>query len=304
MAENAFQEIEQTNLDLLMNAASWLRNRPDTLGIPPHTHVALTLSVDPFLRSRLILVPSAVAVMLIIAHGDHRLHGPTSITNDENQPLDLDLGWHFLRDPPRLLGARARRRLDRKRAAAARNADPARTDRRPGSQRAEARRSNGATSAWSSSAAGKESVAGRWSSPMTWRPSRTGLETLVRNLKELRKSLDSGSIAGSAGIVWPGSAGRDGQALGGIDRGRTNRRRADRDPRCRQDRAYVRYVRPGGYRRHRDRRQQIVDRGRLALDRLARARRDGRADLSGRVGDHQATRPGHSRRRGRRGNGG
>ncbi len=69
MAENVFQEIEQTNLDLLMNAASWLRNRPDTQGIPPHTHVALTLSVDPFLRSRLILVPSAVAAMLIIAMG-------------------------------------------------------------------------------------------------------------------------------------------------------------------------------------------------------------------------------------------
>jgi hypothetical protein len=69
MAENFIQEIEQTNLDLLMNAASWLRNRPDTQGIPPHTHVALTLAVDPFLRSRLILVPSAVAVMLIIALG-------------------------------------------------------------------------------------------------------------------------------------------------------------------------------------------------------------------------------------------
>jgi hypothetical protein len=69
MAENVFQEIEQTNLDLLMNAASWLRNRPDTQGIPPHTHVALTLSVDPNLRSRLILVPTAVAVMLLIAMG-------------------------------------------------------------------------------------------------------------------------------------------------------------------------------------------------------------------------------------------
>ena len=52
-----------------MNAASWLRDRPDTQGIPPHTHVALTLSVDPFLRSRLILIPSAVATMLIVAMG-------------------------------------------------------------------------------------------------------------------------------------------------------------------------------------------------------------------------------------------
>jgi hypothetical protein len=69
MAENIMQEYEPTNLDLLMNAASWLRNRPDTQGIPPHTHVALTLSVNPFLRSRLILVPSAVAAMMIIAMG-------------------------------------------------------------------------------------------------------------------------------------------------------------------------------------------------------------------------------------------
>ena len=69
MAENVFQEVERTNLDLLMNAASWLRGRPDTQGIAPQTHVALTLSVDPYLRSRLILVPSVVALMLIIAMG-------------------------------------------------------------------------------------------------------------------------------------------------------------------------------------------------------------------------------------------
>ncbi|MFI5454700.1 MAG: Gldg family protein [Isosphaerales bacterium] len=69
MAENVFQEYERTNLDLLMNAASWLRGRPDTQGIAPHTHVALTLSVDPSLRSRLILVPSFVAVMLFVAMG-------------------------------------------------------------------------------------------------------------------------------------------------------------------------------------------------------------------------------------------
>ena len=69
MAENVFQEIERTNLDLLMNAASWLRERPNTQGIAPGTHIALTLSVDPLLRSRLILVPSVVAVLLIVAMG-------------------------------------------------------------------------------------------------------------------------------------------------------------------------------------------------------------------------------------------
>jgi hypothetical protein len=69
MAENVFQELERTNLDLLMIAAGWLRGRSDTLGIPPHTHVALTLSVDPRLRQQLILAPSVVAMLVIIALG-------------------------------------------------------------------------------------------------------------------------------------------------------------------------------------------------------------------------------------------
>ena len=68
-AENLLQDIAPSNLDMLMNAASWLRERPDTLGIAPKTHVALTLAVDDQLRSRLIMVPSATAVMLIIAMG-------------------------------------------------------------------------------------------------------------------------------------------------------------------------------------------------------------------------------------------
>jgi hypothetical protein len=69
MAENIIQEIERTNLDILMNSAGWLRGREDTLGIAPKMHVALTLSVDPYLRSRLILVPSVVALLSIIAMG-------------------------------------------------------------------------------------------------------------------------------------------------------------------------------------------------------------------------------------------
>jgi hypothetical protein len=69
MADNLLQDLAPSNLDLLMNAASWLRGRPDTLGIAPQTHVALTLAVDDLLRSRLIMVPSATAAMLIIAMG-------------------------------------------------------------------------------------------------------------------------------------------------------------------------------------------------------------------------------------------
>ncbi len=69
MADNQFQDVALSNLDILMNAASWLRGRPDSLGIAPKTHVAMTLAVDETLRSRLIMVPSATAVMLIIAMG-------------------------------------------------------------------------------------------------------------------------------------------------------------------------------------------------------------------------------------------
>jgi hypothetical protein len=69
LGDNIFQEIEPTNLDLLMNAASWLRDRPNTLGLPAQTHVALTLTASPLLQSRLVMVPTVVSVLLIIAIG-------------------------------------------------------------------------------------------------------------------------------------------------------------------------------------------------------------------------------------------
>jgi hypothetical protein len=69
LAANAVQAIEPTNLDLLMNAASWLRGRPDALGIAANTHVALTLTADPLLRSKLVLVPTILATLAIIGVG-------------------------------------------------------------------------------------------------------------------------------------------------------------------------------------------------------------------------------------------
>jgi hypothetical protein len=69
LADNIFQEIEPTNLDLLMNAASWLRNRPDTLGLAPKTHVALTLTANPVLQWRLILIPTVTSMLVIIGMG-------------------------------------------------------------------------------------------------------------------------------------------------------------------------------------------------------------------------------------------
>ena len=69
MAGNPFLEVEPTNLDLLMNAIHWLRGQSEMGGIAPKTHVALTLSADPILRTRLILVPTVMAVLLIIGLG-------------------------------------------------------------------------------------------------------------------------------------------------------------------------------------------------------------------------------------------
>ena len=69
IADNVVQGIEPTNLDLVMNAASWLRGRPDAVGIAPKTHVALTLTADPLLRARLVFVPTIIALITIIGAG-------------------------------------------------------------------------------------------------------------------------------------------------------------------------------------------------------------------------------------------
>jgi ABC-type uncharacterized transport system len=69
LADNVVLGIEPTNLDLVMNAASWLRGRPDAVGVTASTHVALTLTADSLLRSRLVLVPTVMAVLGIIAAG-------------------------------------------------------------------------------------------------------------------------------------------------------------------------------------------------------------------------------------------
>jgi hypothetical protein len=69
LAENIVQGIEPTNLDLVMNAVSWLRERPAAVGVAPKTHVALTLAADPVLRWRLVMVPTVAALLAIIGLG-------------------------------------------------------------------------------------------------------------------------------------------------------------------------------------------------------------------------------------------
>jgi hypothetical protein len=72
MADNPFlsdSTFAPANLDLLMNSVSWLRQTPENLGISPKTHVSLTLTAEPVVRARLILVPTVMAVLLIVTLG-------------------------------------------------------------------------------------------------------------------------------------------------------------------------------------------------------------------------------------------
>ena len=69
LADDRLLKIELTNLDLLMNTVGWLRSREELLGIAPKTHVSETLTADPALRARLVLVPTVMAFLLIITAG-------------------------------------------------------------------------------------------------------------------------------------------------------------------------------------------------------------------------------------------
>jgi hypothetical protein len=69
VADNFFLGIEPANLDLLMNAVGWLRGKSELRGITPKAHVALALSANPTLRARLVLVPTVMAMLLIIGLG-------------------------------------------------------------------------------------------------------------------------------------------------------------------------------------------------------------------------------------------
>ena len=69
MADNAVLQLSPVNLDLLMNALSWLRGKAELGGIPAKTHVAMTLTADPVVRARLVLVPTVMAVLLILTLG-------------------------------------------------------------------------------------------------------------------------------------------------------------------------------------------------------------------------------------------
>jgi hypothetical protein len=72
LADNKYLQADPSNLDLLMNAVSWLRGREDLTGpgpIPPTVHQSVFLNADPVLKARLVLVPTVMAMLLIITLG-------------------------------------------------------------------------------------------------------------------------------------------------------------------------------------------------------------------------------------------
>ena len=69
LADNRLLRAEATNIDLLMNAVSWLRGKPELIGIAPKTHEALLFAADPGLQLRLVMVPTLAAGVVIVGLG-------------------------------------------------------------------------------------------------------------------------------------------------------------------------------------------------------------------------------------------
>ena len=69
LADNPFVRQEPTNLDLLMNSVHWLSGRPGMVGIEAKTHESLIFAADPGLRLRLVMVPTLLAIIVIIGIG-------------------------------------------------------------------------------------------------------------------------------------------------------------------------------------------------------------------------------------------
>jgi hypothetical protein len=69
IADNPVVRLEPANLDLLMNALQWLRGRPSAMGIEAKKHESLFLAADMGLKNRLVMVPTLLAVLVIIGLG-------------------------------------------------------------------------------------------------------------------------------------------------------------------------------------------------------------------------------------------
>ncbi len=57
------------NRDLILNAISWLEDRPELAGIEPRTYVVRRLTASEDLRAKLVLLPTVMAIVVLLALG-------------------------------------------------------------------------------------------------------------------------------------------------------------------------------------------------------------------------------------------
>ena len=69
IGDNRLLRTDATNIDLLMNAVSWLRGKPEAIGIASKTHESLMFAADPGLQLRLVMVPTLAMVVVILGLG-------------------------------------------------------------------------------------------------------------------------------------------------------------------------------------------------------------------------------------------
>lgn len=80
--DNTTLQAHPVNADFLLDAVSWLRGNTDQLGISPATHETRALALPPEVRSRLVFLPTLLAILAIITAGltvgwsrrDHAMH--------------------------------------------------------------------------------------------------------------------------------------------------------------------------------------------------------------------------------------
>jgi len=69
VADNTTAAAWPANLDLVVNALSWLQDRPDLVGIAPSTNIARILQAGPNFRAKLVLLPTMMAVAVLVGLG-------------------------------------------------------------------------------------------------------------------------------------------------------------------------------------------------------------------------------------------
>ena len=242
MAENIFQDIERTNLDILMLAAGWLRGRPDTMGIAPEA----ARRADALRRSGASAAahPDPLGRGLVVdhRHGGHCLHRPARMMKTHRTTYTLvvvffasllvlwGLEYYGVRTAKEsmLRESLILPELLETPAAGIRKVSIER-----GNERLVFERQQHGQFRW------------QMIEPMNVAAEPSRLETLVRNLKELRRSLDAGSMTGPPATFRTGPSRSNRSALGQARTKAEPDARSAGDDRNRQDRQTAALPAPG-----------------------------------------------------------